>query len=116
MWHPGDVIPITLYWQADEPSQSDARVFLHLYDADGNLKSQSDGWAFHGTRPPYTWQTGEVVVDPRLLVIPLDLTTGPYSLEVGLYDPDESERLLAYRNGIHQHEERVPLTMIEITK
>ena len=115
-WHPGDAVPVTLYWQVAVPTQSDAKVFLHLYDADGNLGPQSDGWPFHGTRPPYTWYPGEVVVDSRLLTLPTDLQSGRYSLEAGLYKPDGSGRLPAYHKGIRQHEDRVPLTVIEVTE
>ncbi len=113
-WRPGDALPVTLYWQTGVPTDSDAKVFLHLYDADGNLGPQSDGWAFHGTRPPYTWWPGDVVVDPRLLALPVYLPAGRYSLEVGLYNLDGSGRLPAYRDGVRQHEERVPLAVIEV--
>jgi hypothetical protein len=115
-WHPGDTVPVTLYWQADEATDRDAKVFLHLYDASGNLGPQSDGWAYHDTRPPYTWWPGEVIIDPRSLTLPADLQTGLYSLEAGLYNPDGSGRLPAYLHGIRQSEERVPLTLIEVTK
>jgi len=116
IWHPGDVVPVTLYWQATAPSQSEAKVFLHLYDANGHLGPQSDGWAFHGARPPHTWQPGEVVIDPRPLALPADLQPGRYSLEVGLYNPDGVARLPAYLNDIRQHEDRVPLAVIEVTE
>jgi hypothetical protein len=116
VWHPGDVVPVTLYWQATMPTQNDAKVFLHLYDGDGNLGPQSDGWAFHDTRPPYTWWPGEVVTDPRLLALPMDLPTGLYSLEVGLYNPDGSGRIPAYRKGIRQHDERIPLAVLEMAE
>jgi hypothetical protein len=116
IWHPGDVVPVTLYWQAIVSNQSEAKVFLHLYDADGNLGPQSDGWAFHGTRPPHTWYPGEVVVDLRPLALPVDLQPGRYSLEVGLYNPDGLTRLPAYRDGVRQHEDRVLLTVIEVTE
>ena len=113
-WRPGDTLPVTLYWQVGVPTGSEDKVFLHLYDVDGDLGPQSDGWAFHGTRPPYTWWPGEVVVDPRLLALPADLPAGLYSLEVGLYNPDGSGRLPAYRDGVRQHEERVVLAVIEV--
>ena len=113
-WYPGDVIPVTLYWQTAAATQSDAKVFLHLYDADGNLGPQADGWAFHGTRPPYTWQPNEIIIDPQLLALPADLPPGQYSLEAGLYNPDGSGRLPAYLDGVHQREERVPLATIKV--
>lgn len=115
-WRPGDVVPVTLYWQAAASSESNAKAFLHLYDTEGKLGPQADGWAYYGTRPPYTWRSGEVVVDPRQIPLSGDLPRGTYSLEVGLYDPDSLERLPAYRDGIHQPEGRVPLATIEVNE
>jgi hypothetical protein len=110
----GDVLTVTLFWEAQEPTDSGAKVFLHLYDADGNLGPQSDGWAYHGTRPPYTWTPEEVVTDPRWLALPAELDPGQYVLEVGLYNPDGSGRLPAYRDGVRQPEERVRLAVIQV--
>ena len=114
VWCPGDVVPVTLYWQTTALTQSDAKIFLHLYDSAGNLGPQSDGWAFHGSRPPYTWSPGEIIVDPRELALPVDLPAGHYSVEVGLYNPGDSRRLPVYLNGIRRYEERVPLMVIEV--
>jgi hypothetical protein len=113
-WRPGDIIPIALYWQASEMSSSDAKVFVHLYDEQGALGPQSDGWAYHGTRPPYSWGVGETVTDPRTIALPADIAPGVYSIEVGLYRP-EGERLPAYVDGARQLEDRVLLTMIRVT-
>ncbi|MBU0702259.1 MAG: hypothetical protein KKC18_00135, partial [Chloroflexi bacterium] len=113
-WYPGDAIPVTLYWQVAAPTQSEAKVFLHLYDTGGNLGPQSDGWAFYSTRPPYTWWPNEIVIDHQLLALPADLPPGQYSLEAGLYNPDGSGRLPAYLDGVRQREERVPLTTIKV--
>jgi hypothetical protein len=114
-WHPGDIVPIALYWQASETSNSDAKVFVHLYDEQGALGPQSDGWAYHGTRPPYSWGVGETVTDPRMIALPADITPGVYSIEVGLYRP-EGERLPACVDGVRQPEDRVLLTTIRVTE
>jgi hypothetical protein len=116
VWHPGDILPVTLYWQAQAPTESDAQVFLHLYDADGTLGPQSDGWPFHGTRPPYTWAVDEIVADPRELPLPADLPAGEHALAVGLYYPDGAGRLPAYLNSERQPEDRVPLATIHVTE
>ena len=116
VWRRGDVIPVTLYWQATVVTDSDAKVFLHLYDVAGNLGPQSDGWAYHGTRPPYTWFPGEVVADPRLLILPEGLPVGLYSVEVGLYDPEGLTRLAAYQDGVRRPEDRVLLMIVEVTE
>lgn len=114
-WHPGDTIPITLYWQALETSNSDAKVFMHLYDDQGTLGPQSDGWAYQGTRPPYSWDVGEIVAGPRSITLPVDIAPGVYSIEVGLYRP-EGERLPAYVDGVRQPEDRVLLTTIQVAE
>ena len=114
-WHPGDIVPIALYWQASATSSSDAKVFVHLYDEQGALGPQSDGWAYHGTRPPYSWGVGETVTDPRMIALPADITPGVYSIEVGLYRP-EGERLPACVDGVRQPEDRVLLTTIRVTE
>jgi hypothetical protein len=108
-WRAGEVVPIGLSWRAREATESPAKVFLHLYDAAGSLQAQSDGWAFHGTRPPYTWRPGETVRDPRALPLPADLPPGRYTLEVGLYHPEEGPRLPATVDGVRQIEDRVVL-------
>ena len=110
---PGQVLSTTLYWQTGAPVESDAKVFLHLYDAQGTLGPQTDGWPVYGTRPPYTWQVGEVVRDPRALALPSDLPPGRYVLEVGLYD--QARRLTPASTTVEVfYEGRVLLAEIEI--
>jgi hypothetical protein len=115
-WRPGDVVSLNLYWQTPTPTDSDAKVFLHFYDSEGQIKAQSDSRAYFGTRPPYTWAPGETVIDPRRLTLPDDLPPGQYSIEVGLYKPDGGSRLQAYRNSVLQSQNRVLLKFIEITE
>jgi hypothetical protein len=111
--HSSETLSMTLYWQATTPVESAAKVFIHLYDAQGHLRSQTDGWPTLGTRPPYTWAANEVVSDPRFLALPADLPPGRYSLEVGLYD--EAGRLAASSATLQSFfENRVPLTTVEI--
>ena len=113
-WHPGDLLPVTLYWQATVPSQSDAKVFVHLYDRAGQLGPQVDGWPIDGTRPPYTWWVDEPVGDARFLLLPPDLPPGSYSIEVGLYTPEDGVRLPAVVDGVRQEADRVRIAEIMI--
>jgi hypothetical protein len=92
---PGDRVPVVLYWQAVESVTDDLSVFLHLLDANGELIWQDDGAAAHGTRPTWSWEAGEVIVDPHTLVLPQDLPEGEYQLVAGLYDWQSGERLPA---------------------
>jgi hypothetical protein len=92
---PGDRIPLVLYWQAVEASGDDLSIFLHLVGPNGNLIWQDDGAAAHGTRPTWSWEAGEVIVDPHTLPLPRDLPGGDYRLMAGLYDWRTGERLPA---------------------
>jgi len=115
VWQPGDVVPVTLYWQASAATDGEAKVFLHLYDMEGNLITQSDGWPYYDTRPPYTWWPGEVVVDPRQLPLPEQVSPGRYIIAAGLYEPD-GPRLPAYVGTVRQPEDRVMLGTIEVSR
>jgi hypothetical protein len=89
----GDDLALTLYWRSDIRLDQDAKLFLHLYDSDGNLVAQVDQRPYHDTRPPFTWLPDAVLRDPVTLAIPDDLAPGVYDLALGLYDPQSSERL-----------------------
>jgi hypothetical protein len=92
---PGDRVPIVLYWQSTEIVADDLSIFLHLLNGSGELVWQDDGAAAHGTRPTWSWEAGEVIVDPHTLVLPQDLPEGDYQLVAGLYDWQNGERLPA---------------------
>jgi hypothetical protein len=91
---PGDVVPLTLFWQARQPVQQDAKVFVHLLDAAGQLVAQHDSEPVNGLRPTSTWRPGESIVDRHGVLLPDDLPPGDYHLVAGLYDPVTGNRLL----------------------
>jgi hypothetical protein len=92
---PGNRIPVVLYWQATEPVTDDLSIFLHLLSPDGELIWQDDGAADHDKRPTWSWDVGEVIVDPHTLALPRDLPQWDYLLTTGLYDWQTGERLPA---------------------
>jgi hypothetical protein len=92
---PGDRVPVVLYWQAVEPVADDLSIFLHLLNSAGELVWQDDGAAAHGARPTWSWEAGELIVDPHTLVLPRDLPEGDYQLMAGLYNWQTGERLPA---------------------
>jgi hypothetical protein len=96
---PGDRVPLVLYWQTVEASEDDLSIFLHLMGPGGELIWQDDGAAVHGARPTWSWEIGEVVVDPHTLMLPRDLPEGDYRLVTGLYDWQTGERLPAITPG-----------------
>ncbi len=84
---------VLLSWLA--PGPVDARMFLHVVDADGNLVAQADGPALGGMLPPWIWEPGDRVYDVRWLS---PKGPGPFSVRVGLFGSEG--RLPAYQNGL----------------
>ena len=80
---PGESITLTLYWQAQAPFETEYTVFTHLLGPNETVLINAD----HA--PPKStlaWVPNEIVTDPVTLTIPPDLTSGQYTLEIGLYD------------------------------
>lgn len=94
---PGDVIPLTLHWEAIDPPRADHRVFVHLIDpandtAEGIL-TQADGVPGGGTYPFWVWAAGEHYQDTFLLAVPPEAPAGEYVLLMGIYDGATLARL-----------------------
>lgn len=85
---------LTLSWLAQGPV--DARIFVHVVDAEDNLVAQADGPALGGMLPPWVWEPGDRLHDVRWLSLG---GPGPFSVRVGFFG-SEGERLPAYQNGV----------------
>jgi 4-amino-4-deoxy-L-arabinose transferase-like glycosyltransferase len=92
-WQPGDVVPLTLFWQNPAPVTEDFNVFVHLLDWSGQPVVQTDSAPVGGSRPTSSWGEGQVIVDRHGLLLPGDLPPGEYDLLVGLYLPATGYRL-----------------------
>jgi len=90
----GKPFEVTLYWRAKGTLAVPRTVFCHLLSQDGRLVAQHDGPPALGERPTTGWVNDEYIVDPHLLDWVDPAYVGPAVLEVGLYDPVTSERLL----------------------
>lgn len=91
---PGDVIPVTLFWQTAVPLEKRYKVFLHLLDENGQVVAQRDSEPGGGLALTTTWLPGETIVDNHGLFLPPDLPPGAYTLSLGLYDiADPAARL-----------------------
>lgn len=82
---PGDIIPVTLFWQALSPVSDRYKVFLHLLDSQGALVAQRDSEPGGGLTHTSSWQPGQTQVDNHGVLIPAGTPAGEYQLVVGLY-------------------------------
>ena len=115
-WQAGDMLPLDLYWQALGKPTLDSKVFVHLYDEAGTLVSQQDDRPYYGTRPPYTWESEEIISDSYQLLLPPDLSNGRYYLAVGMYQPGSGVRLPLQTDPNHTlPDDRILLQTIQVT-
>ncbi len=107
--HTGDVVGVTLFWQAEAPISARYKVFIHLLDAEGKLVAQRDSEPSNNAAPTTSWIPGQTVIDQHGLLIPSTLSAGRYGLIMGLYDPDQPTHRLAVGGADH-----IDLGMIEV--
>jgi hypothetical protein len=91
----GDIAQITLFWKADRTPVRRYKVFLHLLDKGNHIVGQRDAEPGGGARLTDRWAPGEVVIDNYGLPIHPATPPGEYRLEVGMYDAETGQRLLA---------------------
>ncbi len=89
----GDLVTLTLFWQAQARMSKDYTLFVHLLDAQGNIRCQFDAMPRAGAYPTSVWDAGELVRDQLALALPGDLATGDYDLELGWYELSSLTRL-----------------------
>jgi len=89
---PGDMLELTLFWQAQRPLDIEYQVFVHVLDATGTLVAQSDK-INPGDFPTHRWPTDHYVPDTHRLALPADLPPGQYTVATGLWVQAEGWRL-----------------------
>jgi len=90
----GDVLQLTLFWEALAVPDARYKVFVHLQGEDGSIVSQYDGEPGHGMNPTTEWLPEQGVFRDRYgVVVPGDLVSGEYRLFAGLYDISGAPRV-----------------------
>jgi hypothetical protein len=95
----GDIVPLTLYWRADQPISARYKVFTHLlgdtFNADtGNfLWGQQDSEPVNGQAQTTLWTPGVVIADSYQIPVAPNAPAGSYTLEVGMYGLTDGVRL-----------------------
>ncbi len=89
-YHPGERVPVTLYWRAEQPLRQDYQLFIQFLDENGremaNLTSHP-GW---GRNPSSKWQPGVLYADAYQVPVRGPLDAGSPLLArvyTGLIDP-----------------------------
>jgi hypothetical protein len=74
----GDVLPLTLYWQAGTTTDNLYTAFAHLETLNGHVIAQHDSQPQGGGMPTASWATGQIIPDAYPLQIPPDTPPGAY--------------------------------------
>jgi hypothetical protein len=98
---PGDILPVTLLWQAEGAIDQSYKITLQLLDEGGKLAAQIDTVPRDGLAPTTSWQPGEELVDRYGVLLPTDLPPGRYRLIVAVYHAATGERLAVVADEQH---------------
>ena len=113
---PGDMLPVSLLWEALAPVPEDYTVGIYLLSQHGQLVAQRDSFPVNTFEPTTTWRAGSLHRDNHGLQLPSGLAPGEYELWVALYrwqPPDHTERLpVAGTNGLSLGDHIVLATVI----
>jgi hypothetical protein len=90
-----DELRVELAWTNVLTVDRQLTAFVHVYNAEGQLVAQQDGYPLLGLYPPWLAQPGEAVRDLRHILLPASLASGHYQAGVGLYDAETSQRVAA---------------------
>ncbi|MBI1880893.1 MAG: hypothetical protein HYR94_22165, partial [Chloroflexi bacterium] len=95
--HPGDLLPVTVYWESLAPMEIRYRSFVHL------VGTNDTRWGQHDDDPACRLLTTEMRPgqrSSRQFRVPIDPATPPgdYRLIFGVYDPANFQRLPIWDN------------------
>jgi mannosyltransferase len=114
-WGPGDLLTLSLRWQASAPPARPYSVFIHVRQPDAPPVAQND-YSLETLKPGEALAQGQPVLDQRPLLLPADLAPGLYSVYVGLYDPQTpNERIKVVSPSGCDLPDGVCLGIIDIT-
>ena len=86
-YQPGDVLAVSLFWQALDAIDKNYTVAWFVVPEGGvPAASGMNSMPGNGFKPAVTWQTTQTVQDNRALVLPQNLAPGTYQIWLVLYE------------------------------
>ena len=112
---PGEILPLTLFWQALARMKERYKVFVHILDKHDHIVGQRDAEPGGGAKITTLWREGEVIADNYGILILPATPPGEHRIEVGMYDLVTGARLPIIEDG-EPVSDRVLLDPIRILK
>jgi hypothetical protein len=82
---PGDILPVTLLWEALAPISQDYNVALYVISSTGELVAQRDSYPSNYFERTSQWRSGSLHRDNHGLLLPDNLSPGEYEVWAALY-------------------------------
>ena len=95
----GDMLQLTLFWEARAPVEERYKVFIHVVDSRGNIAGQRDSEPGGGAKMTTGWRPGETIVDNYGLLIQPGTPPGEHTLRIGMYSLSDGQRLPVAKGG-----------------
>jgi len=111
----GDILPLTLFWEALGPVEERYKVFIHLLDAQNHIVGQRDAEPGEGAEITTTWQEGEIIADNHGVLILPGTPPGEYRVEMGMYSLRSGQRLSTMGEG-EAPDNRILLLPVRVLK
>ncbi len=89
----GDWFYVVLRWSLRCAPRTGYKVFVHVRDAEGTVRFQSDRLPLNPLLPMQRWTLHHAYRDAHAMVVPSDVPPGRYTVFIGAYDPDSGQRL-----------------------
>jgi 4-amino-4-deoxy-L-arabinose transferase-like glycosyltransferase len=98
--YPGELVPITLYWRASEPMDTDYSLFLHLLGRDFAEIGKVDAYPGAGRLPTNMMIPGQIVVDSYAVRVEPEADAPTLArVQIGVWDFKTGEILDAFAPG-----------------
>jgi hypothetical protein len=87
-WHgiaPGEVLRVTLYWQAARPPSNNYATYVHMLNEHNEVVAAVDNPQTGASKPTTEWEAGKLITDTVSLPLKPDVPAGRYKLIAGMY-------------------------------
>ena len=96
---PGEMLGVSLVWQAQGPVEHDYTVGVYLMNPSGTILLQHDRQPVAGFAPMTDWIPSVLLRDNYGFLLPDELSPGMHQIWIVVYDPQELERLSVMTEG-----------------
>lgn len=110
----GTDLQIMTYWQPAKKIERDVEIFVQLYDVNrDSIVTGIQDWPLNGVYRVRAWKLHQTMPLSYRLPIPSYLNSGPYQLQVGVFDLIAQKRIPLVADGNSQPDTTVniPLTL-----